>query len=134
VNLAVAPALVAVAALGSLFNGGRVRFYTDPMPATPETPIGAQTLLAELLLASPAFAIPSFIAGYAGATANFIVPSVLPVANGLVTWARGLQIDGTPVADLTVGTNAADILVANVSLVTTINLLVASFRLQLRAA
>src|SRR5215831_3985760 len=121
-NLATASASTALAAAGALQNNGTLRLYAGTIPATPETALSGQTLLATFTFAATAFGTPSFAAGLESATAAFVSNSVLPATNGTVAWARALRSDGTTVfGDFTVGTSGTDIIVANTSLVTTIN-------------
>jgi hypothetical protein len=133
-NLAIAPAGTAVTAVGALMNNGTLRLYTGTIPVTPETAIGAQVLLATFTFAATAFGAPTFAGGLSSANAAFVANSVLPGAAGTVTWARALQSNGTAVvADFTVGATGTDIIVANTALVTTINVTITSFQLQMPA-
>lgn len=133
-NLATASASTSLAAAGALLNNGTLRLYSGTIPTTPETAVGAQVLLATFTFAATAFGTPSFAAGLESATASFVSNSVLPGNAGTVAWARALRSDGTTVfADFTVGTTGTDIIVANTSLVTTINVTITSFQLQMPA-
>lgn len=133
-NLATNSASVAMAAVTALLNNGSLKLYTASIPATPETAIAAQTLLATFTFSATAFGTPSFASGNESATASFVSNSLLPGANGTVAWARALKSDGTTVvADFTVGTSGTDIIIANTALVTTINVTISSFILQLPA-
>lgn len=133
-NLATAAGGTAVSAVGALMNNGSLRLYSGTIPATPETAISSQVLLATFTFAATAFGAPSFAGGLSSATAAFVSNSVLPGAAGTVTWARALQSNGTTVvADFTVGSTGTDIIVANTALVTTINVTITSFLLQIPA-
>lgn len=133
-NLATASASTGVSAVGALCNNGSLRMYSGTIPTTPETAITSQTLLATFTFSATAFGTPSFSGGLSSATASFTSNSVLPGNAGTVTWARALASNGTTVvADFTVGTSGTDIIVANTSLVTTINVTITSFQLQMPA-
>jgi hypothetical protein len=89
-------------AFALLFNNGYLRFYDSTggtgQPATPNTAIGSQVLLAELRWNATAF-------GAAGAgsgtdrviTANAITDDSSADATGTATWFRALKSDGTTV-------------------------------------
>lgn len=133
-NLATNTASVGLAAMAALANGGTLKLYSGTIPATPQTAIGAQTLLATFTLNTPAFGTPTYNSPNETTDASFVSNSVTPVANGTVAWARLLKSDGTTVVgDFSVGTSGTDVVIGNTSLVTTINVSVTSFRLQLPA-
>ena len=94
----------AVDAMAALLNGGKLRIYDGAQPATADTAVGAQVLLAELTFANPAFG-----AGVAGvATANAITGDPTADATGDANWFRALKSDGvTVVYDGTVGAGGA---------------------------
>src|SRR5947207_1771700 len=90
-------------AVAALLNGGTIRIYTAPQPATPETAITTQTLLA-----SPTFGNPAFTAAVAGvATAAAITADPSAAASGTANWARFVTSGGATVYDGLVGTSAA---------------------------
>jgi hypothetical protein len=133
-NLATNTASVALAAATALLANGKLRFYSGTIPATPETAIGAQVLLSEFTFAATPFGAPSFSAGLSSALGAFVAASLLPTTAGTVAFARALKSDGTTVvADFTVGTSGTDIVIANVGLVTTINVTISSLQMQLPA-
>src|SRR5439155_785437 len=71
-------------AVTALLNGGTIRIYTAPQPATADTAITTQTLLA-----SPTFGSPAFAAAVAGvSTANAITADPSASASGTANWAR----------------------------------------------
>jgi len=77
-------------ALAPLLNSGYLRIYTGSQPATADTAIGAQVLLAEL----------RFNATAAGATVAGVITfnaitSATAAATGTAAWFRALKSDGT---------------------------------------
>src|SRR6266550_425027 len=60
-------------AVGALLNGGTIRIYTSPQPATANTAITTQTLLASPRFGTPAYA--AAVAGVSTATAITADPS-----------------------------------------------------------
>lgn len=82
----------------ALLNGGSIRIYDGTRPATPETAVSTQVLLAELTFNATAFAAASS----ASATANAITADTSANATGTASWARVLTSGGTAVGDLTV--------------------------------
>lgn len=101
-----AAANAACDAMAALVNSGYLRVYDGSQPATADTAIGAQTLLAELTFANPAFG--AAVAGVA--TANAIGSDASANASGTATWFRTFKTDGTtPVWDGTVGVSGCDL-------------------------
>lgn len=82
----------------ALLNGGTIRIYDGSRPATPETAVSTQVLLAELTLNATAFGA----AASASASANAITADSDIDASGTASWARVRTSGGTAVADLTV--------------------------------
>lgn len=102
-NAAVSAAADAVTAL---LNSGKLRIYDGSQPATANTAITTQNLLAELTFNSTAFGAAS----NGVATANAITSDTSADATGTATWFRALKSDGTtPVFDGSVGTSSADL-------------------------
>lgn len=100
-NVAVNAATNAVAAL---LNSGYVRIYDGAQPATADTAITTQTLLAELTFGATAFG--SAVAGVATANA---IGSGTAAATGTAAWFRTFKTDGTTaVYDGSVGTSGCD--------------------------
>src|SRR5947208_234930 len=90
-------------AVTALLNGGTIRIYTAPQPATADTAITTQTLLA-----SPTFGSPAFAAAVAGvSTANAITADPSASASGTANWARFVTSGGATVYDGLVGLSAA---------------------------
>lgn len=100
-------------ALAPLADDGYIRLYDGEQPATPNTAVTTQTLLAELRLGNPAFgaAVGGII------TANPIADDSDANATGTVSWFRVLKSDGvSPLWDGSVGVANADGIVNSVSI------------------
>jgi len=101
-------------ALSALLNSGYLRIYSGSQPATADTAIGAQVLLAELRFGATAFGSPA--SGVM--TANPITADSDADATGTAAWFRALKSDGTTaVCDGTVGTSGTDLIIATTSIV-----------------
>jgi hypothetical protein len=99
-------------ALAAQANNGYIRIYSGTQPATADTAIVAQVLLAELRF--PASAFGSASAGVI--TAGTIAP-VNAVDTDTATWYRVLKSDGTtPLWDGSVGTSSADMILNSVNI------------------
>ena len=86
-------------ALTALLPGGKVGMYTGTQPATADTALAANTLLATPTLGTPAF--PAAVAGVL--TANAIAAATA-VATGKATFARVFRADNTTaVMDQSIG-------------------------------
>lgn len=93
-------------AVTALLNSGKLRIYTGTQPATADTALSGNTLLAELTFGATAFGSAS--AGVS--TANAITSDSSADATGTASWFRALKSDGTTaVFDGTVGTSGADL-------------------------
>ena len=93
-------------AVCALANSGLLRIYDGTQPATADTAVSTQTLLAELTLNSTAFG--AAVAGVA--TANSITSDSTADASGTATWFRVVKSDGTTVLwDGSVGTSGCDL-------------------------
>jgi len=102
-NTAVSAAADAVC---PLLNNGYLRLYSGTQPATADTAVTTQTLLAELRWNATAFGAAS--SGVA--TANAITADTSADNTGTATWFRALKSDGTTVVfDGSVGTSGADL-------------------------
>lgn len=78
-------------AMSDLLDDGYLRLYAGSQPATADTPLSGQTLLAELRFG--AIAAPAASAGVL--TFNAITPEPSAPATGTTTWFRTLADDGT---------------------------------------
>lgn len=86
-------------ALAPLLNSGTINLYTASQPATADTALGAQ-----VLLASPTFGATAFGAAASGVITANAITAATAVATGKATWARLKKSDGTTtVLDESVG-------------------------------
>lgn len=100
-----------VSPIGTLLNNGYLRIYDGTQPATANTAITTQTLLAELRFNATAFGSPTDGVLTAGA----ITGEDAALASGTATWFRALKSDGTsPVCDGSVGTATSDLILNSV--------------------
>lgn len=101
-------------AVGAALDSGYIRIYDGSQPATADTAIGAQTLLAELRFGADAFGAAST----GTITANAITSDSSANATGTATWARILASNGTTVwFDGSVGTSDANVILNTTSIV-----------------
>jgi hypothetical protein len=92
---------------GDELNNGYLRIYDGAQPATPETAVDAQVLLAELRFADPADGAD---ATGGVMTLSAITDDASANATGTAAWFRALKADGTTaVFDGTVGTTGENI-------------------------
>jgi hypothetical protein len=92
---------------------GYLRIYDGTQPATADTAITTQVLLAELRFGSPAFGAAS--AGVS--TANAVTGDASANATGTAAWFRALKSNGTsPIYDGSVGTSGADLNLGSVAI------------------
>lgn len=97
-----------------VLNGGFLELYTGTQPATPDTALSGNTLLATLALSATAFGASSS----ATKTANAIT-SATAAATGTATFFRAYKSDATTaVIDGSVGTSGADLNLNTTSIVT----------------
>ena len=90
----------------ALCNTGYIRIYDGAQPATADTAVTTQTLLAELRFGATAFG--AAVAGVA--TANAITSDASANATGTAAWFRALKSDGTStVYDGSAGTAGCDL-------------------------
>lgn len=105
-------------------DNGYLRIYDGTRPATADTAIGAQVLLAELRF--NATAAPAASAGVL--TFNAITADSAANATGTASWFRALKSDGsTVVFDGEVGTSGSDLNLNTTAIVTNANVSVSSF-------
>jgi hypothetical protein len=92
--------------VGDLLNNGYLRIYDGTQPATADTAITSQVLLAELRFNATAFGAPS----NGVVTAAALTKDSSANATGTATWFRALKSDGTSVIfDGSVGTSGCDL-------------------------
>lgn len=100
-------------ALTALLNNGYIRIYDGAQPATADTAVGAQVLLAELR--ANATAAGAAVAGVL--TFNSVTSDSSANATGTAAWYRALKSDGTTaVMDGSVGTASADMIINSVAI------------------
>jgi hypothetical protein len=101
-------------AIDASANSGYLRFYSGTQPATPETALSGNTLLAQCTIAADSMAAAS-----AGSKAfNAITADTSADATGTCTFARLFASDGTTaLADFSVGTSGEAINFPTVSFV-----------------
>lgn len=120
-NVAANAAADAVCALA---NSGKLRIYDGSKPATADTAVSTQVLLAELTLNATAFGG----AALGVATANAITSDSSADATGTAAWFRVTKSDGTTVLfDGTVGTTGCDLNLNTTSIVAAASVAVTSF-------
>jgi len=97
-----------------VLNAGYLRIYSGTRPATPDTALSGNTLLAELTFGATAFA-----AATGGTkTANAIGSDTSADNTGTATFFRAFKSDGTTaVVDGTVGTSGTDAIINSTSIV-----------------
>jgi hypothetical protein len=84
----------AVALIDADAGAGTIKIYDGTMPASPNTGITTQTLLATVNLATTSFA-----AGSSGVAVGTDPASVTAVATGTAAWCRVADNTGDPVID-----------------------------------
>lgn len=100
-------------ATATLLNNGYLRIYDGSKPATADTAVGAQVLLAELRFGATAFG--ATVAGVM--TANAITADSSANASGTASWFRALKSDGTTaILDGTAGTASANLILATTTI------------------
>lgn len=93
-------------AMAALANSGRLKIYDGSQPATADTAVTTQVVLADLTMNATAFG--AAVAGVA--TANAITSDSSADATGTATWFRLLKSDNsTVILDGSVGTSGADL-------------------------
>lgn len=100
-------------ALTALMASGKIKIYSGTEPATPETALSGNTLLATLTFGGTAFG------GAASGviTANAITSDSSADATGTATFFRATKSDDTVMWQGTVGTSGADLNLATTSIV-----------------
>ncbi len=92
------------AAVDTVLDSGFLRIYDGTQPTDADTALGAQVMLAELTLASTAFAAASSASKAAGA-----IGSIAAAATGTASWGSFVTSAGTRVLDFSVGTSGANL-------------------------
>lgn len=105
-------------------DSGKLRIYDGTKPATADTAITTQTLLAELTMNATAFGAAS----NGVASANAITADSSANATGTASWFRMTKSDGTTViGDGTVGTSGCDLNLDSVSITAGQSVSISSF-------
>ena len=113
--------------LAARLNGGLLRIYDGVQPATADTALGTQVLLAELTF--NATAAPAAAGGLL--TFNAITADASANATGTASWFRATNTAGTVVVlDGSVGTATSNCILNSVSIVIGGNVAVSSFTLD----
>ena len=111
-KISAASANVLANAISDELDNGYLRIYDGTQPATADTAIGAQALLAELRF--NAVSAPAAVAGLL--TFNAFTSDASANNAGTATWARALASDGTTVVmDGSVGTATSDFIINSVA-------------------
>ena len=113
-KLSVASRNLALNAALDVLNTGYLRIYDGVQPATADTALSGNTLLAELTLAGTAFSAAASASKAAGAIGSDSSAN----ATGTASFFRLFKSDGTTaVLDGSVGTASADLILNSVSIV-----------------
>jgi hypothetical protein len=103
-------------ALATLLNSGYLRIYSGTQPATADTALSGNTLLAELRF--NATAAPAASGGLL--TFNAITSDSSADASGTATFFRAFKSDGTTVVlDGNVGTSSANLVISTTTITAT---------------
>lgn len=99
-------------AIGRLLDNGYLRIYDGSQPATADTAVSTQNLLAELR-----FAATSAPAAADGVLTFSTIAAVVAALTGTAAWFRALKADGTSaVFDGSVGASSANMVLAALSI------------------
>lgn len=112
-NFAQARATLRAELTNSWLTGGTLKLYSGTRPATPDTAITSQVLLATFTFPDPAGTVTN------GVWTKGTIAQVMVAVSGSAAWARAFDSTGTVIADGDVGAtgSGAMIEVSNVSLV-----------------
>ena len=98
----------------NVLNSGFIQIYTGTQPATPDTGLSGNTLLATLSLSATAFGATS-----AGVKTANAITSATASATGTATFFRAFKSDDTTaVIDGSVGTSGTDMVLNDVAITT----------------
>lgn len=103
-------------------GAGYINIYSGTKPASPETAITDQDLLATLTMSDPAFGAATDANPGAKATAAAISDDTAADADGTAAWFRVFDSDDTPLWDGTIGSSGTagvdyDMIMASTSIV-----------------
>lgn len=106
-------------AIGSAFNlgsgPGYIEIYDGTRPASVDTPVTTQKLLAVLVLSDPAFGAATDLNPGARITAAAIAPGV-GLDDGVASWFRSYDSDDNPYVDGNAGLSDADLILDNLNI------------------
>lgn len=109
-----------------------IRIYDGTQAADPDTAVGAQVLLAELTMSATSFGAATDANPGALITANAITSDSSANATGTASWFRMLtQSGGTTIADGSVGTSSADLVMNTVSITSGSIVAISSFTITM---
>jgi glutamate synthase domain-containing protein 3 len=98
----------------NVLNSGFIQIYSGTQPATPDTALSGNVLLATLTLGATAFG-----AAAAGTKTANAIANGTAVATGTASFFRAFESDdATAIIDGSVGTSAADMIIGTTSIVT----------------
>src|SRR4051812_3603228 len=84
-------------AVGNALNTGYLRIYSGTEPATAATALSGNVLLSEMRFSSTAFGTPAVSGSNRRITANTITGDTSADADGIASFFRALQADGSTV-------------------------------------
>lgn len=84
-------------AIGNALNTGYLRIYSGTEPSTAATALSGNTLLSEMRFGSTAFGVPATAGSNRRISANSITADSSADNDGVATFFRALQSDGTTV-------------------------------------
>jgi len=94
-------------------NGGTIKIYSGTRPATADTALSGNTLLATGTFSATAFGSAS----NGVATANSITKESSAPAGGTATFARMYTSGSAPVVDVSVGTSGAELTINSTTII-----------------
>ena len=134
-NLANATAQAMANAFTTALDAGTaaiIRIYDGTQAADPDTAVGAQVLLAELTMSATSFGAATDANPGALITASAITSDSSANATGTASWFRMLtQAAGTTIADGSVGTASADLIMNTVSITSGSIVAISSFTITM---
>ena len=111
-----------ITAIDAGSTGGLIKIYTATRPATADTAVSSQTLLATLTFSSSSGTASNGVITFSAITADSSVD-----ADGTAAWARISDSDSNTVMDLNVGTTGSDINLSSVDFSTGDSVSISSF-------
>lgn len=111
-------------------GAGTIKIYSGTQPATADTAIGVQVLLATLTFSDPAFGV----AASGVITASAITQDVSADNTGTATWARVADSNGATVFDCDVAVAGATLTIDNAFIVADAPVSITSFTVTMPAS